>query len=64
MVILEALTHGQLVLVDSAGALARDIGGADVHEPLQALTGRAKLEDVASPLHVDPLSDSAGTARS
>src|SRR4029079_13005068 len=60
VVVLEALTAIELVLVDDAGPVAGDVGGADVVEPLEALDGSAEGEDVAGPLDVDAMGDGGG----
>ena len=55
--VLEALAHDQLVLVDDARARAGDVGGADVDEPLELSAARQKLEHVAGALDVDALGE-------
>ena len=45
------------MLVDDAGAIAGDVGGADVVEPLEPLGGAAEGEDVAGTLDVDAMGD-------
>ena len=55
--VLELLAHDELVLVDDAGALARDVGGGDVGEPLEVPRGAAEVEHVAGAVDVDALGD-------
>jgi hypothetical protein len=59
-VVLEALSTVELVLVDDAGAIAGDVGGADVVEALESLGGPAEREDVAGSLDVDAVGDAGG----
>jgi hypothetical protein len=63
-VVLEALAEDELMLVDDAGAVAGDVGGADVDESPQRLAGRAELERVAGAVDVDAAGEPEGTARS